>query len=157
MRLVAAVLICLTFASHAHGHAFYVGFSVISYNEETRNLEVIHRLFTDDLARVVTGDPAAPVDAATEPRVSAYIQDVFQIEQVPLSWVGMEADADMTLIYMESPMAEPPTELTISNTLMFGFFGQQVNAVNMMVGGEIRALSFVEMLQEPRTKTAVFD
>ena len=157
MRFAATLFIGLVAAWPAWAHAFYVGFSVISYNEATQNLEIIHRLFTDDLARVVTGDPAASVDGATEPLVSAYVQEVFQIEGAPLTWVGMEADADTTLIYLESPMAQPPDALTISNTLMFGFFERQVNAVNIEVGGEIRALSYVEMLQEPRTKTAVFD
>ena len=162
MRFLAGLWLCLVLATPVGGsrpasaHDFYVSFTVVSYNADTQNLEVIHRLFTDDLARAVTNDPMASVDAATEPLVSTYLQETFRIKGAPLSWVGMESDADTTLVYWESPMPDPPAELTITNTVLFGFFQQQINSVNIEVSGQIRALSFIEMLQEPRTKTAVF-
>jgi len=165
MRALVFFVLGVWFAGPAAAHEFYVGFTVVSYNPDTSNLEVIHRLFADDLAQAITGEPSAPIDAATapeaEPDVAAYLNRTFKLadasgEAVTLSWVGMEANVDTVIAYLEAPMDTPPKALTVTNEILFGFFGNQLNTVNLEVGGTIRALSFIELLRQPTTKTVQF-
>ncbi len=124
-------------------HPFYVGVAEVAYDQEDQRVEVAVKLFTDDLERALREAYDAPVlnisgveeNPTTDSLIHQYLDHHFQLrihnKQIPLKYLGKEANADATWIYVYFPVEEEPQSATISFTAFFELFDMQRNLVHI--------------------------
>ncbi len=141
--VVSAVLLALL-ASPAQAHKFYVSNAQMEYNPKTKSLEIIIRVFTDDLEMALLRHHRQTVrldqkEAGT--LTLAYLKDRFEIKgrnRLPkkLKWVGLEVKGDSAWLYVEVSAPEGAQALQLRNRLFFELFEEQVNLVNTRFDGK---------------------
>lgn len=150
---IVLMLCGLLLAPHAaHAHKFYVSFTRIEYNRETRTAEISIRTFADDLEVVLTKRTGKAVYLDTTKDVGAlvfdYVRDSLTLtghhskQPKQLKWVGMETNVDSVWIYLEAPMPEGFDGASVRQRLLFDIFKDQVNTVNVIDGDRHADLVF---------------
>ncbi len=136
-------------AVDAWAHKFHASLIEAVYNREAGAIEMIVRVFADDLERGVgerrgaryrLGEDEAPVFDYIRARVQfrGEAGDV-----LPMTWVGMESDVRQVWAYIEIPVEESRLgQLTIANRLFLELFDDQVNTLNLVVGEDKTTLLF---------------
>jgi hypothetical protein len=135
----------------AAAHKFHTSFTEADYNAAEGSLQITLRTFPDDLENVLgrRSGKAVRIDRKkeTEPLLTAYLQETFQLknakgEAVKLSWVGMDAGVDSAWLYFEARMPEGCAGATLRNQFMFDLYDDQINLVNVKEDGRKRTLTF---------------
>lgn len=132
-------------------HPLHLSVSDIKHNPEAKSLEIIQRLFVDDLEDALrhknTGkvnilNPADPDRMSA--LISQYVQQHFQLhlngKQAPVKFLGYEIEGDAVWAYMEVSNVRKIKSIGIQHTVFFELFDDQVNLVNVEKEGEIRSL-----------------
>ncbi len=138
-------------ASGLYAHKFHAGLTQLEYNEETRALEIVLRLFADDLENILSTRSGKAVrldrDPDIESKAHAYIRERFRIKDrtgkilVP-RWVGMEYEVDTVWLYLELALPDGPQGLELRNRVFFDLFRDQVNTVNIKHGKHKKTLIY---------------
>lgn len=124
-------------------HPFYVGVAEVAYDQDDQRVEVAVKLFTDDLERALRETYQAPVlnisgmneHENTDSLIQKYLERNFHLrihnEAIPLRYLGKEANADATWIYIFFPVEEEPQSANISFTAFFELFAGQRNLIHL--------------------------
>ena len=130
------------------------GLTTVKRSPATGNIEIIHRLHNHDaelgmLARYDIG--GFSLDALEgQARFALYVEEQFLLASgtddgvgAPLSLelIGAELDGQYILVYQEY-VGELPDRLAVRNDILRDVFPEQVNHVNIAVGGPVRSLTF---------------
>jgi len=136
---VRGLLILLIWAVPAAAHEYHASLTRIEHNLETGQLEIVVRVFSNDLERGLQKHTQRRVVLDTEPEIEkltlAYLEERFQVGEdatspAPLTWVGMEIEVDVTWLYLTAPHpAGKP--LVVTNRLFFDLEPTQINTVNL--------------------------
>ena len=132
-------------------HKFYVSTSNIEFNSNSGNLEIIQRVFIDDLEAVLSARYGSKIKLAMvdEPEKNAefirrYILSQWRIlgddQELTLNYLGDEYDIDQIKIFIEVPVKEAPKVLFIENKTLFDLTSDQQNVVHAKVGDQRRSL-----------------
>lgn len=131
-------------------HKFHASITELEVNPETGKIEVVMRLFTDDLESALGKRLGRPVvidrdDLSGE--VLAYARDVFRIEDgkgqlLTLNWVGMEVQVKNTFVYLELDQPAALEGMTLVQRVFCELFNDQVNTVNHKHGDRHGTLIF---------------
>ena len=147
--LTAAVA---TAAGAAFGHGFHASFTVVELNPRTGALEILHRIFIQDLELILTARLGQPTRLADEPRseklIEDYLRRVFSLKAgdggvLKPDWVGMKLEIDTAFIYQEVPRQRGITELSVTDQILTETNDGQVNSVNVTIGGRTRTAVFM--------------
>jgi hypothetical protein len=129
-------------------HDFHYSRADWQWNGKTQTFEVTIRVFTDDweaaLATEAGPGNAGPMrlgDARENPKVPEWarvhldknVRLMASGKPVPLEYLGMEVEYDITYLYLESVPVPWPQPLAISQTLFFDLFSDQTNEVHVKV------------------------
>ena len=132
-------------------HKFYVSTANIEYNPSSGNLEIIQRIFTDDLEAVLRaryGDEIK-LAALNEPAQNAtlikkYILNQWQIKNnnkdLELKYLGHKYDIDQVKIYIEVPLTQAPEILFFENKTLFDLTSDQQNIIHVKVEDQRKSL-----------------
>ncbi|HEY0319602.1 MAG TPA: DUF6702 family protein [Pyrinomonadaceae bacterium] len=142
LTLAAAACIALSplAVRDASAHKFYTSISHAEYNPETKSLEIVARVFSDDLELALTRRNSKAIYLDSTKEVSAYIvaylKETFEVKGVDekrkeIKWVGLETKVDTTWLYFEIKMPEGLKGTELRNRLFFELFSEQVNIVNI--------------------------
>lgn len=145
MKLILNVLLlwsCLA------PHDFHVSIAQVEYKDEV--LQMTLRVFTEDLEDRLEELSALDLDLGTEtehPEAAQWMQKylkkrvAFASEGRVLNqvFIGYEVEFELCYIYLEFPVGERPSELTVRNRIFFDSFDDQSNIVNVQVGEELRS------------------
>jgi hypothetical protein len=160
MRSVALILvICFFTASNLPAseppvseHKFYLSNTIVEQNPRTGSLEIIIKLFTDDLERALQQDGNANIrlSGETSNEVSAAIQHYlekhfmlkFQSKPTALNYVGQEVEADLTICYFELAQLPEFNFIEVKNNLLMEVFPDQKNVVDIRLRGQEQTLIF---------------
>ncbi|MBL8645559.1 MAG: hypothetical protein JNK21_16625 [Rhodospirillaceae bacterium] len=132
-------------------HGFHASFSVLEFNPRTQSLEIIHRIFIQDLELALSEKSKTPVtlneDAATERTVRDYLAQRFVIAtgdgaKLSPEWVGMKMQVDTLFVYMELKDAGALNTLTVKDGILTESHPGQVNTVNVTLKGRTQTLIF---------------
>ena len=141
-------------------HKFHASLSQMEYNAQTQSIEIIIRMFADDLENALTLrsgkrvriDTTANIDALT----LAYLREMFELKNgegqaKTLAWVGKEVKVDSMWAYLEVKYARgfmAPRCATASSLI----FDDQINRVNVKQASEKTDLVFKPaMASKPRS------
>ncbi len=103
------------------------------------------RLFSDDLGtglRARAGGAAVPDGAATAWALVAF---TLRLDRgAPLAWAscGQQVEQDLTVVCLRARLTRRPERLMVANTILTEQFADQVNIVQVVLGGRTRSLLF---------------
>jgi len=135
----------------ASAHKFYVSTSNVTYNSNTASLEIIQRVFTDDLESVLRMRYGQNIKLAldNEPKENAelikrYITSQWRIvsqdKELSLNYLGHTYDIDQVKIFIEVPVKSRPKTLFFENKTLFDLTSDQQNIIHVKVGDQRRSL-----------------
>lgn len=143
--LLGAVLLA---TAPALAHKYHASLTTVEWNAENKALEVVVRVFADDLEAAITKSRGTSfqLESADETAVAAYLAEhvVFRIGDTRLkpNWVGMEMDVRQLWAYIEIPVPQGIEGLALHHSVFFDLFGDQINTVNVNVTGTVKSLVF---------------
>ncbi|MGH9844839.1 MAG: DUF6702 family protein [Blastocatellia bacterium] len=130
-----------------HSHKFHVSVAAIEFNSKAQSVEVVLRVYADDLEnalsqhakRTVKLDPAKSREAGEV--VMAYLRSQFELKTaagkpVKFTWVGLEAQVDMFWLYFEGKAPGGLAGTQLKNRVFCELFDDQVNIVNAKQQGK---------------------
>lgn len=149
------LLIIFSLSSFSAYHKFYVSVTEIEHNEKNSSLQVISRVFTDDLEKVLKErfDPDLRLGKKVEtPGVEAYLKKYLEqrftveVDGKPLkiTFLGKEYENDMTLFYIEIPEVKGFSSIKVKNTMLLDMFEEQKNLIHVQYKGKTKSLILAE-------------
>ncbi|WP_299210949.1 DUF6702 family protein [uncultured Dokdonia sp.] len=136
-------------------HKYYLSVTDIAYNKEEASLQIITRLFYDDLEEVlrerysedVTVDATADqeaLDMYIKKYLNAKIKITVDGEEKTLSYLGKEYDDDFVVCYIEITGILSIQTLEIENTILMDAFTEQKNMIHTDILGKKKSLLLVD-------------
>src|SRR5690554_2872150 len=147
------ILLLFVLASHqfASAHKFYMSITEMQYNEESSYLEIIIKLFTDDIEKALEQNADSSIflgtpkeSPLTDDLLQDYLKKHFSIkneQKVTINFLGKEVDKNYTWVYLEVPNFNPEIEYEIKNSLLIDLFDTQANRINYYYKEETHSLN----------------
>jgi hypothetical protein len=147
----------------ATAHKFYVSKTIIEYNPRSGSFEVMCKIFTDDLELAIGSTDANPIRLGTskEPAnadalIENYVRQHFKIkyndEPIHLTFVGKEAEADLTYIYFEFFKPQEYNTMSVESTILYEHFADQQNIVDLRANASSKTV----ILTKDRPREVIF-
>lgn len=127
-------------------HKYYLSVSQVDYDTKTKSLQIITRIFYDDLEKALQAryDQSIRVDD-TYPKeklnnyLERYLNQKFKVtinnEEKNISFLGYENEDEYVVCYIEVTDIESINSITIENSLLMETFSDQKNVVHLNVEG----------------------
>ena len=152
---IGGILLGLLVISTGEAHQQKNAVTRILFNENTGNIEVMHRFFIHDAehaAGLIFGERQMLAESRESRELfSSYVINRFSIEAsfregnsevLGLSYVGEEVDGQFLWVYQEIPAQDDITAFTIVNLTLRDVWSDQSNLVNIERDGRIYSLTF---------------
>ncbi|WP_299442116.1 DUF6702 family protein [uncultured Aquimarina sp.] len=147
--IVSVLLISLS--SFTALHKFYVSVTQIEYNQEQKSLQIISRIFIDDIEEVLRKRYDETIELVSETEetkvdqyLAKYLNQKLTItvngEEMIFNFIGKEYDNDLVLCYLEVENVPPLKTITISNQALMDFFDEQQNIIHVKKGKKRKSL-----------------
>lgn len=128
-------------------HPFYVSVTEINHNAADKTLEIVCKVFADDMEHVLKQNFRTAVDLTQTGKqdraqnyLNQYVQRHLQIaangRQVPLTFIGFEKDSESVYCYLEATNVAALKKLEIVNGLLHDLTQDQINILHVTVGGK---------------------
>jgi hypothetical protein len=127
-------------------HKFYVSVTNIEYAEKEESIQVISRIFVEDMDQVLSERYGIEANLGTSEEISsakAYIDKYFKAkfkiwinnEPKAYTFLGYRFDKDLIVCYLESQAIDSNTleSLAVENTLLMDIFEEQRNLVHFKI------------------------
>jgi hypothetical protein len=149
-------------AEHAGAHKFYVSLCRIHYVRDSSQLQIVMKIFTDDLEKALSEAENREVRLGTErdPQkgdslIALYLGRHFRLftggKEIPVHYLGKQVEYDVTWCYLESWPEEDLRELTVENDVLTEVYPSQINLVEVSYDGEKKGV----MLNRDKIKGSV--
>lgn len=150
-KILFLFLAALPLLSFYEVHEFYLSVTEIEYKPEKKSLQIISRVFTDDMEGLLkkrydesvklTSNKEHP---AADKYIEDYINDRVQIfvdgKQIELNYLGKEYDLDQLVLYIEAENVKPFDKILVQNKILTGLFPDQKNIVHVENKGKTKSL-----------------
>jgi hypothetical protein len=151
LLLVGAMGLCIDHPNSKH--PLYVSITDIEWNSKEQSLEIISKIFIDDLEAALTKNYNKKVDlftapnAATKQLVLDYLQKHLQIavngKSCTFSIVGYERQKEACWCYVEISNVSSVSKITVANTILHDYTTQQINLLSATVGSQNKSTKLV--------------
>lgn len=142
--IILAVIPLLAFTT---AHKYYVSITQIDYVKEKQSVQVITRLFVDDLERLIRTryDETVTLAAKNEPEkvnqyIEKYVSEKMSIKingkQAKMVFLGKEYENDIVYCYFEIEKVASIKTFEIRNQVLFDLFSEQKNIVRTNINDE---------------------
>ena len=153
--VILASIACLFLCTSFTAHKYYLSVTDIAYNKEEASLQIITRLFYDDLEDVLRErySEDLTVDATSNQEeldvyIKKYLKRKIKItvdgEEKTLSYLGKEYEDDYVVCYIEITDIPSIQTLELENTLLMDAFAEQKNMVHTDILGKKKSLLLVD-------------
>jgi hypothetical protein len=153
------LLLFIGFSSFKTNHKFYVSVTEIVYNEKSESLQIISRVFIDDLEDLLQtrydkniklgkGNETAMVPDLLKKYLNEKIEVQLDGKLVEVNFLGKEYEDDMLLLYLEIPKVKSFKKITVKNALLTDMFNEQKNLVHVTYKGSTKSLILNKAKQE---------
>ena len=151
MKIFRVLLIALVFSivTASTAHKFYVSTTKIEYVEQQQSVQIISKIFIDDLEEILrkTYDESIVLDSKDESEqdfVKRYLLQKLQItiNGIPatLEYIGKEYEIDVIKVYFEINDIIELNTIEIENMVLFDLFEEQQNIIHLKTGESRRSL-----------------
>ncbi len=159
MQKIRLLVLLLALSSFTAIHKFYVSVTEIEYNPKEESLQIISRIFIDDLENVLQKrfDKNIKLGLASEtPKATDHLEKYFEAKfevsvdgkPVKLNYLGKEYEDDMILLYVEVPNVKSFRKIQIKNTVLMDLFPEQKNLVHVEHKGKVKSLILADGKEE---------
>jgi hypothetical protein len=132
-------------------HPLHLSVTEITLDEREKELEIMLRVFTDDLELAIRNAKndeelnfLNPTNTTTDKLAWEYVQPRFKLmidgKVQPVKYLGHEVDEDVLIFYIQVQPVKKFTTIDITNSIITEFYDDQANLVNMTVRNEIKSL-----------------
>jgi hypothetical protein len=150
MKIVKMVLLIMVMPLFAFtgAHKFYISVTNVDYSEKDQAVQIITRMFIDDMNTVLQERYGLPSKLGTENETAVdteylekYIRTKFLVEingeTVTYNFIGHKYDTDMVICYLEVPDVplQNLKQVGILNEILTDIFDDQQNVVHMKING----------------------
>lgn len=148
-------ILLLVLSSFTNAHKFYVSVTNVKYSEKDASLQIISRVFTDDLENLLQTRYSlkANLDTPEEsPQADVYIERYFR-EKFELSvngesqeyaFLGKRYDNDQVLCYIELPLGKSELKsVSLRNDILIDLFDEQKNLVHFNILGKKKSFVLI--------------
>ena len=153
MKKIILLLIVTPLIMAASIHKYYLSVTDLNYSEEAQSVQIITRLFYDDLEAVIQEryDTDVVVDATSDQKeIDGYLIKYFQKkmlitingEQREMNFVGKKYEDDYVVCYLEIPDVNAIKTFEIESTLLMDVFPDQKNMVHTTIAGKKKSFLF---------------
>lgn len=145
------LLLCVSLSSFTSTHKFYVSVTEVEYNNKSETLQIMSRVFIDDLEdllqtrydkSLMLGEKLETPGASKH--VKKYLENKFDIhvngKGIEVNYLGMEYEDDMILLYLETPKIKSIQKISVRNALLTDLFDEQKNLVHVTYKGNTKSL-----------------
>ena len=146
-------LLCvfLTTAGSLKDHPLHVSVTEINYDEKDRALEIMMRVFADDLETAMRERHNIPDLDISNPRgkslddlareyVSSAVAISLDGKRQTLNYLGNERDGEAFIFYIEVPKVKKWKNVSVTNSILTEIFDDQSNLVHVTSGNTVRSL-----------------
>ena len=153
MRYLRIFILLLVFplVSAISAHKFYVSITKIEYVKEKNSIQIIAKIFTDDMENALRQryDRSISLDSKKETEVAdedlkKYILQKIKIKvngkSVQLNYIGKEYDTDMVVAYMEVTEVKELKTIEIENKVLMEVYPEQQNIIHLKTPKSRRSL-----------------
>jgi hypothetical protein len=149
MNIFAGVFTFLIFLLTVH--PLHVSVTEIEMDEKDKRLEIMMRVFIDDMEMTLrknlnqpTLDIQKPVAATTDQLVANYLKDHFRIsldnKLQKNIYLGHEVEGEAFIFYTEVSNVKKWKSIQVTNDIFMETFEDQSNLVHVTAGGNVRSL-----------------
>lgn len=149
--LFLVTMLLVTLSSFTTLHKFYVSVTQIEYKEDQKSLQIISRIFIDDIEEVLRkryDESLVLVSEKEEAQINQYLDRYLQQKlsivvngkEVAFTFIGKEYDNDLVLCYLEATDISSLESITVSNLALMDFFDEQQNIIHVKKGNKRKSL-----------------
>lgn len=146
-------------------HPFYVSITDLVYKEDTKSVQIMHKVFVNDFEQTLNKHYKVNLDilamestAEIDEMLEDYYSKRFSVEidgkEQEITYIGSELEENVLWVYQEIYKVRKPKTFKITNTVLFDEFETQSNLVHTDLGGVIKTLRLTE---GDETKQVEFD
>lgn len=139
---IALFLFLLPSLTSLADHKFYVSITRIDFVEEEESLQIITKIFTDDMEEVLRERYSSEVNLGTVKEaendrmlLKQYVLKKFQIEvngkPVELNYLGIEYENDIVKCYMEVTGIKELLSISVTNKILHDQYDEQQNIIHV--------------------------
>lgn len=132
-------------------HPLHVSVTEIEVNEKERRLQIMMRVFIDDLELSLRNhfkqpdlDALSPAERSLDVLMRSYLADRFQIwldgKAQVINYLGSEPDRDALVFYIEVDKMVKWKSIQVKNTIIMEIHDDQSNLVHVTVGETVRSI-----------------
>ena len=147
MTIILSILSAILIA-----HPVHVSVTEITFDAKEKELEIITRIFIDDLETSIREMKKQPslnllepgVGATTDQLVSEYLQSRFKItlngKVQKIKYLGHEIESPAMLCYIQIQNVKKLETIEVYNSVITELYDDQSNLVNVTLGETVRSL-----------------
>lgn len=143
-------------------HPLHVSTTEMNFNPKEKSIEISCRIFTDDFESILAKtyrtktDLTKPemhtaMDALIKKYLDVHLQYTINGKNVKATYVGFEIDHEATNVYLEIENVTSLQSLSLTNTLLYDLFDDQMNILHV----ENKGLRKSARINYPATRLAV--
>jgi hypothetical protein len=132
-------------------HKFYVSTTKIEYVKEKKAIQIITKIFIDDVEDALQVRYNEDISLATEKETATdiaylkqYVLQKFQLQvngkPVTLQYIGREYETDIVKVYLEVTGITQLKTLEIDNQVLFDLFEEQQNIIHLKTSEKRRSI-----------------
>ncbi|MCW5521138.1 hypothetical protein J1N09_14915 [Aureitalea sp. L0-47] len=148
---ILLLLITIPLLTSAVDHKFYASITKIEYVKEKQSLQIISKIFVDDLEDALQEryDKSLSLNTPKETDkeemfLKEYLNKKIEIaingNPVTLNYIGREYDIDIVKVYLEVTDVSEIKTLEVSNEILMEMFEEQQNIIHFKSGDKRRSL-----------------
>jgi len=139
-KIVYCLVICFFFTGF-NTHKFYVSTTKVNYVKEKKSIQIISKIFVDDLEQVLQNrhnskvqlDPKKETELDQNYLLNYILKKLkFKVNKndTQLIYIGKEYDIDILHIYLEIEEVEELESINIENKILLDLFPEQQNIIH---------------------------
>ena len=157
--LIAALAGTVLMTAPAFAHRQHAGVTEININEQTQEMEIIHRLYWEDLLVAMDRDNRDEAVYFTSEdglaEIGAYVESLFRFADgtgllFETNYIGAEMDGEYAWVYFIAPIPDVGAGFAIDNDILSDRFEDQSMMTNLHFSGQVRTA-----LQGPGHRQAI--
>ena len=148
---IATLLFVFPLLMSSSTHKFYVSTTNIEFVKEKQTIQIITKIFTEDIERALQEryNPSISLDSEKETKTDEdflirYMLQKIKIKAngapVTLNYIGKEYDIDITNLYFEVVNISELNSIEIENKVLIDMFPEQQNIIHLKTPKNRRSL-----------------
>lgn len=157
MKKLFLLVLIIPLIAFTTAHKFYISVSNINYSEEDKALQIVSRIFVDDIEDLLEERYEIKPELNTQDEleninqyIGRYLKEKFVItlngKPAEIKFLGKEYDVDIMKCYIEilNVEASDLQSLEISNKILFELFEDQQNIIHVRVNNQRKSLILIK-------------